>query len=112
MSQQQRHGHYGKGAQGMPGDSSEERSRHGLGADRNTDEEKIAELGMLALEERRHQTDVCLIHKIMHREGDLNPATWFERIEQTAGGHATRSTSDPLHFKVRKGRLETSSVCG
>ncbi len=104
MSQQQRHGHYGKGAQGMPGDSSEERSRHGLGADRNTDEEKKAELGMLTLEERRHQTDMCLIRK-----------TWFERIEQTAGGHATRSTSDPLHFKVRKGRLDvrrTSSVCG
>jgi hypothetical protein len=59
---------------------------------------------MLMLKERRHQMDMCLVHKIMHREGDLGPVTWFKRTEQTAGGHATRSKSDPL--KVRKGRLD------
>jgi hypothetical protein len=68
--------------------------------------EEIAELGMLSLEERRHQMEMCLVHKIMHREGNLDPATWFERTEQTVGGHATRSTIDPLNIKVRKGRLD------
>jgi hypothetical protein len=38
-----------------------------------TYKEKIVELGMLTLEERRHQTDICLVHKIMHREGDFDP---------------------------------------
>ncbi len=37
--------------------------------------EEIAELGMLSLEERRHQMEMCLVHKIMHREGNLDPAT-------------------------------------
>jgi hypothetical protein len=73
---------------------------------KNNKEKKNSRTWNAMLEKMRHQMEMCLVHKIMHREGNLDPATWFERMEQTAGGLATRSTIDPLNNKVRKGRLD------
>ena len=33
---------------------------------------RLVELGLLSLKERRHQADMCLMHKIMHGIGGLN----------------------------------------
>jgi hypothetical protein len=38
-------------------------------------EDKLQELGLSTLEERRHQADMCMVHKIMHKKGDLQPDT-------------------------------------
>jgi hypothetical protein len=70
-----------------------------------TYEEKLEELELLKLEERRHQSDMLMVYKIMHKEHGLDPETWFESATPT-NGHATRSTADPFNIKVRTGRLE------
>jgi hypothetical protein len=44
-----------------------------------TYEEKLLELGLPTLEERRHQADMCMVHKILHGKGELKADTWFER---------------------------------
>jgi hypothetical protein len=41
-------------------------------------DEKLQEVGLLSLEERCHQADIYLMHKIMYREGGLDANTWFE----------------------------------
>jgi ribonuclease P/MRP protein subunit RPP40 len=66
--------------------------------------EKLQEVGLLSLEERRHQADMHLMHKIMHGEGGLEANVWFERASSAA--HATRSGADPFNVKVKSGRLE------
>ena len=40
--------------------------------------DRLRELGLQTLEERRHQADMVMVHKIMHRMGGLEPETWFE----------------------------------
>jgi hypothetical protein len=62
-------------------------------------EQRLEELGLSTQEERRHQADMQMVHKIMHKESGLDPQTWFE----SAG---SRSWSDPFNIKVRAGRLE------
>ena len=44
-----------------------------------TYEGKLLELDLPTLEERRHQADMCTVHKILHGKGDLKAVTWFER---------------------------------
>jgi ribonuclease P/MRP protein subunit RPP40 len=67
-------------------------------------EQRLEELGLSTLEERRHQADMQMVHKIMHKESGLDPQTWSESAGSTA--HATWSRSDPFNIKVRAGRLE------
>ena len=39
-------------------------------------EERLKELGLQALEERRHQADMCMMHKIMHSMGGIEHGAW------------------------------------
>ena len=66
--------------------------------------ERLTKLGLTTLEERRHQADMAMVHKILHGKGDLAASDWFD----TAAGalRATRSTADPLNLRKRAGRLE------
>ncbi len=41
-------------------------------------EDRLLELGLPSLEERRHQADMCMVHRILQRNGGLKPETWFE----------------------------------
>ena len=66
--------------------------------------ERLRELGMLSLAERRHQADMCLMHKIMHGTGGLHHQTWFERASDS--DRVTRVAADSLNVKVKSGRLE------
>ena len=43
-----------------------------------TYEGKLLELDLPTLEERRHQADKCMVHKILHGKGELKADTWFE----------------------------------
>jgi hypothetical protein len=68
--------------------------------------DKLRELGLLTLEERRHRANMCMVRKIMHEENGLDLRTWFEKAETASGGQVTRSATEPLNLKVRAGRLE------
>ncbi len=66
--------------------------------------ERLKELGLQTLEERRHQADMQMVYKIMNGTGGLKKETWFEMAE--ARGHGTRSGADPFNIRVGRGRLE------
>jgi hypothetical protein len=70
----------------------------------NIHEERLRELTLPTLLERRNQVDMAMVHKILHGKGGLDHTTWFEKAEN--GLRATRSTADPYNLKVRHGRLE------
>ena len=53
-------------------------------------EDRLKELGLKTLEERRHLADMAIVHKIMHRMGGLEPETWFERADEN---RSTRSAA-------------------
>jgi hypothetical protein len=69
-----------------------------------TYEERSVELGLETLEERRHQADMAMVHKIMHGKGQLDHSCWFEKAAD--GQRATRNSADPLNLRVNHGRLE------
>ena len=70
-----------------------------------TYDERLTELGLDSLEERRHIADMCMVHRVVHRDAGLDPATWFESAG--AGERVTRVAADPLNLRVAGGRLET-----
>ena len=65
---------------------------------------RLVELGLLTLEERRHQADICLMHKIMHGIGGLDHDVWFEKASESV--RVTRVAADGLNVKVKNGGLE------
>jgi ribonuclease P/MRP protein subunit RPP40 len=67
-------------------------------------EERLKELGLSTLEERRHQVDMHMVHKILHRYGGLDARTWFESTGVAA--LSTRSGADPLNMRVKAARLD------
>ena len=66
-------------------------------------EERLAELGLTTLEERRHQADMAMVHRIVHGQSGLEPETWFE---MAGARRNTRSAADPLNILVKTGRLD------
>ena len=72
-------------------------------------EDKLKKLGLQTLEERQHQADMHMVHKIMHGGGGLDHQTWFQK--GTDSGRTTRLTADPLNVTVKNGtgRLEIRS---
>jgi hypothetical protein len=68
-----------------------------------TYEERLRELNITTLEERRHQADMAMVHKIVHGRSGLVPETWFEMV---GARRSTRSAADPLNIVVRSGRLD------
>ncbi len=69
-----------------------------------TYEEKIAELGLPTLEERRHQADMVQTFKIVKGVDRVQHDTWFQLANE--GGRATRSADCPLNLRQRAARLE------
>ena len=67
-----------------------------------TYEEKLKELGICTLEERRHRADMAMVHRILSEE-DTMAAELFEMA--AAGGRRTRVAADPLNVVVKHGRL-------
>jgi hypothetical protein len=67
-------------------------------------EERLKEVGLTSLAERRHRADMQMVHKIMKNENGLSSTTWFEKAQNAR--RATRITADPLNIKPNTGRLE------
>ncbi len=66
--------------------------------------ERLVELGMPTLEERRHQAHMAMVHKITDRRGGLDPSQWFDMAAD--GVRTTRSTANPHNLRMRQGRME------
>jgi hypothetical protein len=67
-------------------------------------EEKLKELGITTLEERRHQIDMIQTYKILKGVSKVNSDIWFEKAAE--GGRATRLTADPLNIGQKAARLD------
>ena len=67
-------------------------------------EERLRELGLTTLEERRHQADMVQTFKILRGFDKVKSDTWFQRVETT--GRVTRSAADPLNLRQQAARLE------
>ena len=67
-------------------------------------EDRLVELGLTTLEERRHQADMAMVYKVLTGKEQVDPTEWFNMAGETA--RATRATADPLNIRVKHGRLE------
>jgi len=65
---------------------------------------RLEELGLSSLEERRHMADMVMVHKILQGRGGLDHRAWFEKAETAV--RTTRRTADALNLRVKHGRLE------
>ena len=70
-----------------------------------TYEEKLREIGLTTLEERRHQADMLQAFKIIRGFDKVDSTTWFQRVD--ASIRTTRSAADPLNLRPQAARLET-----
>jgi ribonuclease P/MRP protein subunit RPP40 len=59
-------------------------------------EERLRELNLPTLLERRHQADMDMVH--------MDHTTWFQKAENEP--RAARNTADPYNLKVKHGRLD------
>ena len=69
-----------------------------------TYEERLEELNMVTLEERRHQTDMTQVFKIVNGVDNVNKDTWFTMLNTT--DRVTRATANPLNIRGTVNRLE------
>jgi hypothetical protein len=67
-------------------------------------EDRLRELGLTTLEERRHQADMAHMYKICTCKDGLNHSDWFEPPTEAAA--RTRRHIDPLNMRPHRGRLE------
>ncbi len=63
-----------------------------------TYEDRLKELGLTTLEERRHQADMVQTYKIATGKDMVNSETWFTSV--TESGRPTRSAADPLNLRL------------
>ena len=66
--------------------------------------DRLKELQLETLAERRHQAEVHMMHKIVHAQGGLDLNTWFVAASDCT--RETRAKADKLNVKVKTGRLE------
>jgi hypothetical protein len=62
-------------------------------------------VGLLTLEERRHQADMVQTYKIVTGKDMVKSETWFQSVAVT--GRATRSADDPLNIPSSLKQAET-----
>ena len=67
-------------------------------------EEKLKELGISTLEERRKYLDMLQTYKVMTGKDNVDRATWFDMA--SSGQRATRQAADPLNIRPKAARLE------
>jgi hypothetical protein len=67
-------------------------------------EDRLRELGITTLEERRHQADMLQMFKLTTGAGNLHITDWFGPPTEAAA--RTRRHADPLNVRRNHGRLE------
>jgi hypothetical protein len=66
-------------------------------------EERLQELGLETLKERRHQIDMVQVYKILKGKDRVDKDCWFQLASDT--GRVTRASGDPLGLKPQMARL-------
>ena len=66
--------------------------------------DRLAELGMETLEERRHRMDMAQVYKIVTGKDKVKSDTWFTMARE--GQRQTRGNAHPLSLKKQRARLE------
>ena len=66
--------------------------------------EKLKELGITSLEERRRYLDMLQTYKVMTGKDNVERSTWFDMA--SSGQRATRQAADPLNIRPKAARLE------
>jgi len=69
-----------------------------------TYEERLKELGIVSLEERRHQMDMLQTYKILSGKERVNPSCWFTMASDSE--RVTRQSADPLNIRPGTPRLD------
>lgn len=62
-----------------------------------TYEERLVELDMVTLKQRRVETDMAQVHKIVHGIDRVEAKTWF-KFSHNENERSTRATTDPTHL--------------
>ena len=70
-----------------------------------TYEEKLVEIGMEPLAERRRRLDLLQTYKILNTKEDVDPETWFKHV-QADRGVRTRMTEGGVSLVQSRSRLE------
>ena len=71
-----------------------------------TYQEKLAELSMVTLEERRKRGDLVQMFRTVSGKDKVNPAWWFRPATVREGAASTRQTSGALNVERNEGRTE------
>ena len=75
------------------------------GLSSSTYEEKLKEVGLTTLEERRKRGDMIEVWKILHHQEDVNPSTWFKLAAENSE-RETRMSTDPWNIKPQTFKTE------
>ena len=67
-------------------------------------EERLAELDMFSLEERRHQADMIQVFKIVNGHDHVDGTQWFRHVSGEL--HLTRAAGDSLNLVQSRSRLD------
>jgi hypothetical protein len=68
--------------------------------------ERLEELKMPTLQQRREEIDMTEMYKIMTGKSAVEPSIWFERVNRDGVLTTTRMAADPLNVKITAARLE------
>ena len=61
--------------------------------------DRLKEVGLTTLQDRRVRGDLIQVWKTLHQKDDVQPKTWFTLANQQVLGPRTRVTDDPLNLK-------------
>ena len=64
-----------------------------------TYKERLKEVGLTTLSERRVRGDQIQVWKTLHQKDNVNPETWFSYANQRPAGIPTRHTSHPWNLE-------------
>ena len=62
--------------------------------------DRLKEVGLTTLQDRRVRGDMIQVWKTLHQKDDVRPETWFTLANQQVLGPRTRVTDDPLNLKL------------
>jgi hypothetical protein len=69
-----------------------------------TYEDRLRELGIVTLEERRHQMDMLQTYKILSGKEKVDPSSWFSMASDSE--RVTRQSADPFNIRPGTPRLD------